>query len=438
MVQRLTAHYLATVCLAALCLGSPAHAEAVKQSNQAPARPATRVALHGADFYVVNATQVPITGVQVSRSDQDSWGEERLGGQTLAPGAQFLVRLPNDGKCEYDLRVVFRGGNVSERRHLAACDATEFRMTDTGAPPRSEAAAPATPSSLHVTFTNGFRRTLTQLRVSPAANTQWGDDRLGEDTIPSQGEWSLDLPAGQGCQYDLQASFDRASPEVIRNVNLCTGSHVSFSGPRPGSIYAYGTGFRVSASGHIMTNNHVVQGCGSVAILAKDQRLPLRVLGQDPIVDLAMLQQPDMVTPFLSFRTAQSPVRLAERAISIGYPIPDALGDRVVTEGIVNALTGGRGDATQYQLQTPIQPGNSGGPIFDRNGLVIGVAVAGIDRSGDRIIQNVNFAVSPVAAGRFAQSLGVQLRYEPGTQELSTADVMERNGDRVVQLVCLN
>lgn len=187
-----------------------------------------------------------------------------------------------------------------------------------------------------------------------------------------------------------------------------------------------------------MTNNHVVQGCGSVAILAKDKRFALRMIGQDPVADLAVLQQLDLVTPFLSFRNPQSPVRLAERAISIGYPIPNQLGDRVVTEGIVNALTGGRGDATRYQLQTPIQPGNSGGPIFDRSGLVIGVAVSGIDSAGGRAIQNVNFAVSLTVAAHFAESLGIQLRYEPGSQEMSTADVMDRNGDRVLQLACLN
>ena len=279
---------------------------------------------------------------------------------------------------------------------------------------------------------------LSELRASPSSATQWGDDRLGQDMIASQARWELRLPADQGCQYDLQARFDRASPQEIMKVNLCTTGTVRFEGPRPGTVFSYGTGFRISAAGHIMTNNHVVQSCGSVAVDAKGRHLPLRVAGQDPVADLAVLQQPDLVTPFLSFRNPQSPVRVAERAISIGYPIPEQLGDRVVTEGIVNALTGGKGDATQYQLQTPIQPGNSGGPIFDRNGLVIGVAVSGIDRSGTRIMQNVNFAVSPVVAARFAESLGVQLRYEPGNQELSTADVMDRNGDRVLQLVCLN
>lgn len=397
----------------------------------------------GADFWLLNQTQVPVTSIEVSRPEETNWGVNRLGTATLAAGARFLVELPKDGKCSYDLRVKFRGGNVFEQRNIDTCKISEYRLDVAGSPPATAPAvatgAPATASGpIRVTFVNAFRRTLTELRVSLSASTDWGNDRLGNDMVLPQGRWDLTLPADQGCEYDVQARFDLASDQEMLRVNLCTARTVTIRGPRPGTIYTYGTGFRISAAGHVMTNNHVVQGCGSVAILAKDKRFALRMIGQDPVADLAVLQQLDLVTPFLSFRNPQSPVRLAERAISIGYPIPSQLGDRVVTEGIVNALTGGQGDATRYQLQTPIQPGNSGGPIFDRSGLVIGVAVSGITSAGGRAIQNVNFAVSPTIAAHFAESLGVQLRYEPGSQEMSTADVMDRNGDRVLQLACLN
>lgn len=435
------------VCALGLLQG-PAAAQDIDKLQAPAARPAQGRTQEpsGSDFYVLNATPLPVTAIEISRAEETSWGTNRLGTATLAPGARFLVHLPTDGKCTYDMRLTFQGGNQSEERGLDACKLAEFRVATTGAPPVSNqagnrAGGPAgagTAGPLHVTIVNAFRLPIQQLRVSSSATTDWGADRLGEAVIPPQGRWDLTLPRDGGCQYDLLASFKSASDQTLSKADLCANSTVRITGPRPGTVFAHGSGFRISASGHIMTNNHVVQDCGSVAIVAKDQTLPLRVTGQDPVADLAVLQQMDIVSPTLSFRDPQAPVRLAERAISIGYPLPGQLSDRVVTEGIVNALSGGRGDATQFQMQTPIQPGNSGGPVFDRFGLVIGVTVSSITRSGDRTVQNVHFAIHPMVAARFAQSLGVPIRFEPGTQEISTADVMDRNGERVLQLVCLN
>ena len=396
----------------------------------------------GADFYILNATDVPITSVQASRTDDTNWGANRLTAATLDPGARFLVQLPDDGKCRYDVRVLFRGGNEHVDRDMDVCKLDQLRVVSTGTPPSvPQLATPApVPATLHLTVVNAFRRDLTELRISPSSSTEWGNNRLGRDPIPSNGQHALDLTTGGTCQFDLQARFDKAGPQEITKVDLCANQTVTFNGPRPGTPNGTGTGFRISASGHIMTANHVVQGCGSMAMLAKDRRLPLRVIGQDPVADLAVLQQTDVITAFLSFRDLSAQLRLAERAISIGFPVPSLLGegDQVVTDGIINALTGARGDNTQFQLQTPLQPGNSGGPIFDRFGLVIGVTVSGFDSSGERIMQNINFAVKSSVAARFAESLGVQLRYEQGGQDLSTADIMDRDGNRVVQLLCLN
>ena len=433
------ARFAAALLCALGLLQGPAAAQDADKLQAPAARPAQGRSQEpaGSDFYVLNATPLPVIAIEISRAEETSWGTNRLGTATLAPGARFLVRLPSNGKCAYDMRLTFQGGNQSEERKLDACKLAEFRVATTGAPPASRQAG-GSAGLIHVTIVNAFRLPIEKLRVSASAATSWGSDRLGEAVIPPQGRWELTLPRDQGCQYDLQASFKRASDQELTKVDLCAANTVTITGPRPGTIFAYGSGFRISAAGHIMTNNHVVQDCGSVAIVAKGRSLPLRMTGQDPVADLAVLQQMDIVSPMLSFRDPQAPVRLAERAISIGYPLPGQLSDRVVTEGIVNALSGGLGDATQFQMQTPIQPGNSGGPVFDRFGLVIGVTVSSITRSGDRTVGNVHFAIHPMVAARFAQSLGVQIRFEQGVQEISTADVMDRDGERVLQLVCLD
>lgn len=165
-------HLAFVLCLAVLCLQTPAAAQNSQELNQAPAgRPGVR--LTGADFWVLNQTQVPVTSVEVSRPEETNWGVNRLGTATLAPGARFLVELPKDGKCSYDLRVKFRGGNVFEQRTIDTCKISEYRLNVAGSPPAAPAAAGAAAAAsgpVRVTFINAFRRPLTELRVSLSAS----------------------------------------------------------------------------------------------------------------------------------------------------------------------------------------------------------------------------------------------------------------------------
>ncbi len=87
-------------------------------------------------------------------------------------------------------------------------------------------------------------------------------------------------------------------------------------------------------------------------------------------------------------------VRGGERVVLVGYPARSQLGGVNVTEGIVSGLRGALGDQSRFQYTAPTQPGNSGGPVLDGSGSVVGVVVSQIDKiSGERTAQNINFGI---------------------------------------------
>jgi len=195
-----------------------------------------------------------------------------------------------------------------------------------------------------------------------------------------------------------------------------------------------GTGFYVSRQGHIATNQHVVTGCGTVAIQGPDGReTPLRVLVNDRRNDLALLQQPEVATPSVTFRDPQRPVRQGETLLAMGYPLGAALGNQAsINAGMLTAPRGAGGADNRFTLNAPINGGNSGGPIFDDGGLVMGVVVAGL--TGD--IQNVNFGIPGALLLQLLASIDQRPEIAGPREPMKPADLFERNAPLVMQLRC--
>lgn len=175
-----------------------------------------------------------------------------------------------------------------------------------------------------------------------------------------------------------------------------------------------GTGFFVSTRGHLLTNSHVVEGCG---ILKLRDGLILDVVAQDGGSDLALLKSGESPARVLTFSVA--PGRVGQPVVAAGYPLPGVLSSGLnVTSGNISALAGPRDNTTLLQMTAPVQPGNSGGPLLDESGSVIGIVVAKLDAlkmaqvTGD-IPQNVNFAVKGEVAQTFLKTHGVQPKTAP-------------------------
>ena len=177
-------------------------------------------------------------------------------------------------------------------------------------------------------------------------------------------------------------------------------------------ITRMGSGFYVTSQGHILTNNHVVEGCIS---LATHDGKPLIVVDRDAKSDLALLKAdttPDVVA---TFRTGQAP-KSGDAVAVFGYPLPDILSSEGnVSTGVISATAGLGDDIRFIQISAPVQPGNSGGPLMDASGHVIGVVVAKLDAlriahlTGD-VPQNINFAVHWSEVRTFLDREGITYR----------------------------
>ncbi len=160
-----------------------------------------------------------------------------------------------------------------------------------------------------------------------------------------------------------------------------------------------GTAWPVSR-GFVITNNHVVSGSETLTLIRSDgTRISARVAGRDKENDLALLtvDDPGSLPPPLPLRT--SAADLGSEVFTIGFPHLDLMGrSPKVTEGIVSSQTGLHDDDRYYQISVPVQAGNSGGPLIDMDGQVIGVvtgklnALAIFERSGN-LPENVNYAI---------------------------------------------
>jgi S1-C subfamily serine protease len=120
------------------------------------------------------------------------------------------------------------------------------------------------------------------------------------------------------------------------------------------------------------------------------------VFQTDKINDLAVIKITDSTfvpLPILPYQLANETIAIGNEVFSLGYPIADVMGETVkFTEGKISSLTGINEDVTKYQLTAPIQNGNSGGPLFDNSGNVVGIIESSLNKEKYNS-ENVNYAV---------------------------------------------
>jgi len=192
-----------------------------------------------------------------------------------------------------------------------------------------------------------------------------------------------------------------------------------------------GTGFVVSTGGHIVTNHHVIDGCvGDIkGNLTGEAAMVLRVVSSDANNDLALLQAPSTTT-FKDFaRIRDRSIRSGDSVIAIGFPYHGILtSDFSVTTGIVSSLSGMRNDSRFLQISAPVQPGNSGGPLFDNTGQVVGVVTGKIPAlriavATGNIPENINFAIKTGVLRDFLDNSIVPYQTAEPKSELKTTDI---------------
>jgi hypothetical protein len=190
-----------------------------------------------------------------------------------------------------------------------------------------------------------------------------------------------------------------------------------------------GTAFAV-APGLLITNQHVIAGCSSVDVIAADGRRTGSIVNADDQIDLALLRVSGIKGATARLRSPRN-IRLGESVMVFGFPLAGSLSSSGnFTSGLVSALRGLKDTDGELQITAPVQPGNSGGPLMDASGLVIGVVQAKLDAlraaiaTGD-IPQNVNFAISLEVLANFLAKNRVVFRDGALSAPLDTARVAE-------------
>ncbi len=147
-----------------------------------------------------------------------------------------------------------------------------------------------------------------------------------------------------------------------------------------------GSGIIISTDGVVVTNYHVIKDANSYDVVIRDDRkvatYNTKILAIDKTNDLALLIiDDDKFTHFdeIPFTLNSKTSEVGTSVFAMGYPLTSYMGEEVkITDGIISSKTGYEGDIVTYQISAPIQPGNSGGPLFDKKGNLIGITNAGI------------------------------------------------------------
>lgn len=183
-----------------------------------------------------------------------------------------------------------------------------------------------------------------------------------------------------------------------------------------------GTGFAL-LEGHVVTNYHVVEGAKSIMIQGVNdvfsQKLPATVIASDKINDIAILKlNGNLSNTSLPFSVKTFTSDVGEDVWVLGYPLTSTMGDEIkLTTGVISAKSGYEGDVAMYQISAPVQPGSSGGPVFDKKGNLIGIVCA-----HHRGAENVSYAIKASYLRNLVES-SVNHDIFPHANKLSTLDL---------------
>lgn len=248
------------------------------------------------------------------------------------------------------------------------------------------------------------------------------------------------------CVTKMKAEgLDKAGDFTKVAAKPAAGDKAAPSAGKAGRTFAAsGTGFVVSASGHVVTNNHVIDGCvGDIkGNLSGEAAMVMRVVSRDAFTDLALLQAPGTTTfkDFVKIRDRS--MKSGDSIVAVGFPLHGYLtSDLTVTTGIVSSLSGPRNDTSRLQISAAVQAGNSGGPLFDTSGLVAGVVVSKLNavrmfRETGQLTENVNFAIKTGALRDFLDNSVVSYQTAGPKGELKTTDIAGNARAYTVLITC--
>lgn len=292
-------------------------------------------------------------------------------------------------------------------------------------------------STLYVGTATGYMdRTGTLNMINPKGDKCEGDFVY---TAPRAGHGALKCTNGRSANFDFIGTSATSGYGFGKTAD---GVTVSFYFGMPSSIgekFLYGsgqsatgnisssssgTGFFVTSSGHIITNNHVIDSATNIKVRDSIGNVyQASVVAADTMNDIALLKIESLTTKALRFSRSNN-IRQGESCAAYGFPYSEILSSQGnLSTGIVSAVSGLGNDTRYLQITCPVQAGNSGSPLTDSKGSVIGVVTSKISdmkilKAKGELPQNINFAIKSSTIKAFLETHGIDYSQFQPTQQI--------------------
>jgi len=219
------------------------------------------------------------------------------------------------------------------------------------------------------------------------------------------------VPDGTGQDIDLVSGLDVRRPDLVRS------------------------GFYIDAQGHVMTTTEAVAGqCEQVLI---DDAYPAEIAFQDTTLGMAILSPTRALAPLAFAEMAIAPARLRAEVAVAGFPFEGALGSASMAFGTLAEITGINGEETVQRLDLATADSEAGGPVFDTNGTVLGMALPG-SASGRALPEGVTLALRADRLGEALAAAGVVPTISTRSVALGRNTLARLGADMTVTVSCWN
>ena len=213
----------------------------------------------------------------------------------------------------------------------------------------------------------------------------------------------------------IKSTVGKKYQEVLCAIDLNNQSGLNNAPANSQESFSTGTSWQISKN-HLITAYHVVSGADNIAVVINDSDIRnAEIVSFDASNDLAMIKISGNPMRTQPLALAQSPSKIGSKIAVIGYPLPNLLGTKIqANSGEISALFGIKNDPRYYQISAAVQGGNSGSPVLNQKGEVIGVVASKLDdietlKNSGELPQNVNFAVKNLYVQSLVESSNVKL-----------------------------
>lgn len=251
--------------------------------------------------------------------------------------------------------------------------------------------------------------------------------------------WIQDHKKGVSKADDSISYFTSSAISMLKKYDSQNSPQVSKDKPKDKNSLSTGTGFFISNDGYVLTNSHVIEGSSNISIILNGKSVSATLVDYDSSNDIALLKVNESVEG-LPIELKKKAKQGTEIAV-LGYPNIGLQGnEQKATFGYINANSGIQGDTRYFQIDSPIQPGNSGSPMVNENGVVIGIASASLNQTAaikatGTLAQNVNYAVKIAYALPMLINHGVVYIETIGQKPLEKTELIESVSKSVVLVV---